>query len=206
MDVSISSMTTCSLESMPSEVLSHIALDTVSIPTSIPTPRELTTVRSLVLTGRTFHQNLSPEHNPHMYANIFRLMFDVEAIRRRTGAATVVASAFALELKQRVETLKRIKSSLDDAECNEDIRHALSTDLVRAFMMMTEDDGKNRHQLIEFVDVTRIPTIFASHASRNGPIPKDHARNAGLSLIIALMWMTSNGESSKLTDIPDSPL
>jgi hypothetical protein len=206
MDVSISSMTTCSLESMPSEVLSHIALDTVSIPTSIPTPRELTTVRSLVLTGRTFHQNLSPEHNPHMYANIFRLMFDVEAIRRRTGAATVVASAFALELKQRVETLKRIKSSLDDAECNEDIRHALSTDLVRAFMMMVEDDGKNRHQLVEFVDARRIPKHLVDHASRQGQITCDRAQNAGLSLIVALVWMTSNGESSGLAVSPYYPL
>jgi hypothetical protein len=190
-----------SLEFMPTEVLSRIALYTVFISSGVPTPHELTAVRSLPLTSRTIYQKLALLHNPHLYANIFHTMFDVDAVKRRMGPRAVVSSSLASELKQRVEALKKINADLDAVEHEADISNATSVDLTRVFLMMTEDNGKNRRQLADFVNLSRVPDLLFSHASRIGPFPEELAKNPSLGLIVAIMWMSSDGESSSLLSI-----
>jgi len=197
---------THSLQSMPCDVLSHLALVTVSLSAGIPTPREITTVIALTLTCCSIHYKLSLSHNPHLYADIFRLMFDIAAIRRRVGAEATASSALTSELEQRVKALKRIKVVLDAFECEEASWDVISTDLMCLFIMMTENDGKNRYQLINFVDVTRISGYLVAYASRTGPTPSGLARKPDHGLIIALMWMSSHGESSSLAIHPYFPL
>jgi hypothetical protein len=184
---------------MPTEVLSHIALDTISISSGVATLHELTTVRSLLLTGRIFHRKLSLSQNPHLYANIFGLMFDVEAVKRRMGPVAIGSSALASELKRRVEALKRVKDTLDAAEREEGLTIGTLADLTTVFLMMTENDGKNGRQLANLVDLSRVPYLLFAHVSRIRPSSGSRSRNAGLALIVAIIWISADCESSGLS-------
>lgn len=191
---------TPSLENIPRDVLTQIIIHTVSLSSSTPTPRELTTVYSLLLTCRNVEQQLSLRNNPHLYADIFRLMFDVEAVGRRMGPSAITASALASELRPRIEALRRLKAVLDAEGTGSEV---MSRDLTRIFLMITEDDGKNRHQLFYFVDLSRISDLLIAHSSRIRSSSGDFRHSTCVTLLVAIMWISSrtnlaNGMNSLL--------
>lgn len=198
---------TPSMENIPRDILTRIAIHTVSLSSFTPTPRELTTFHSLLLTCRVVEQKLSLKNNPYLHANIFRLMFDVEAVGRRLGPSAVTSSALASELRPRIDTLKRLKACLG-AEGTGTV--VTSRDLTMIFLMLTENEGKNYHQLSNFVDLSRIPDLLFAHPSRIHLSPAEIGQITGVTLIVAIMWISSchtshaDGMNSLLDDVVSS--
>ncbi|KAF8513972.1 hypothetical protein JB92DRAFT_2921257 [Gautieria morchelliformis] len=178
---------------IPLDVLSHIALDTVYQSASPPTLRELNTVHSLVLTSRSINQKLSLRRNPHLYADIIRLMCDIDPVERRLGSRAVTASALASELPQRLTMLKRIRRRLSDIDHNGGDRLTNSADLAKLFMMTTEDDGKNRHQIGDILGPSGLADLCFNLLSRHSPFPEQNVSTPDLAFVVALMWLNSEG-------------
>ena len=179
----------------PLDVLSHIALDTVYSSSGPPTLKDLATVRSLVLTSRIINQKLSQNINPHLYANIVRLMFDMNALRRRLGCRAVVASALASELPLRFSMLKRVRRRLNNLDHDSD-NHDNLVDLARLFMMMTEDDGKNRYHLKDILGPTGLADLCLSLLSKDSQLSKEGHPTPDIAFVVALMWLNSQGWSN----------
>ena len=121
----LSSLLVAMLDTIPSEVLSHIALH-LSLPTCAPSV-------PLLLTSRTIHATLSPASNPRLYARIFRASFDVSAAERRLGDLNAVA--FAAELKRRVGSLRRLSRQVRDG----DVKEVREEDLWVLYVMLVEN-------------------------------------------------------------------
>jgi hypothetical protein len=67
--------------------------------------------RSLVLTCGHIPDALSPNGNPGLYSKIFQPMFDIEATNGRIGATSVISSAMAVEIMERVDILHKIDAA-----------------------------------------------------------------------------------------------
>ncbi|KAJ7573981.1 hypothetical protein C8J56DRAFT_980412 [Mycena floridula] len=139
-----------SLDNVPQEVLEHIALFSgtesfLGPPSSLP---------SLLVTCRRM-DCLSMSSNPCLYAAIFTAKFDSKSACLRLGSITVAPAIFAQELRTRCINLKRIRAkfgasiqggTLVDGESLRDL-------LYHAYILMIENDGKNRSQLRDFAKI-----------------------------------------------------
>lgn len=148
-----------SLNTVPQEVLEHIAFfaatDTFLGPPSALLP--------LLLTNRRLNASLSISANHHLYASIFHFKFDTAAPFARFGHDRLTSWAFAHELRKRFTALQRIRARLDSttharhAEEEEDggdpkmtVYDVLST----AYIMMLENEERNKLQLVEYGRMT----------------------------------------------------
>jgi hypothetical protein len=180
---------------IPLDVLSHIALDTVCWSSDPPTLRDLTTIRSLVLTSRVMYQNLSLKRNAHLYASIMLQMCDMDAVRRRLGSRAVVTSALASELPQRFAMLKRVRQRLQAVESDASDTDANLVDLASLFLMLSEDNGKNRHQIRNILGPSGLAELCFSLLLRDSQLSEAGMSTPEISIVIALMWLNSEGPS-----------
>lgn len=146
------------LDTIPSEVLDHIAYSAASLPPTGPP----VAIRDLLLVNRRISAALSFKANPHLYGNIFTAKFDVAAIVRRTGSVPT-HTYLAAELRRRFVHLQRIRARTDsliqDTADHDGVRDVLWT----AYAMMLEDDGKNERQLREYAHLGKWLQEFWFH-------------------------------------------
>lgn len=140
-----------SLSSVPQEVLEHIAFFTAT-DTFLGPPSSLL---PLLLTSRRINASLSITANHHLYADIFCHKFDTAAPMARLGLDRLTSWALADELRRRCVVLQRLRDRLDSTT---HARHADGADnrmsvydvLFTAYIMMLENEGKNKRQLVEY--------------------------------------------------------
>ncbi|CAE6470701.1 unnamed protein product [Rhizoctonia solani] len=130
---------------LPPEVTQHIAVAACGLTREGP-PSELAPLLRLC---RTVHAVLCIQHNPGLYARIFRLKFDWRAPARRFADAgqALTARNFAHELQRRWIVLKRIRAVSNVGQllvCSEE--HELEN-LWTLYLMFLESDGLNWEQL-----------------------------------------------------------
>lgn len=146
----------------------------------------------LLQTCRYLHHVLSLNNNRHLYARIFRSMFDYRAASRRFGPRACYSSNLAVQLKKYCSTLRRIRHANLDSD-------TLNLDLWNAFFMMMENDGRNAAQLEwaglkPFVDrLVRERLWHGREASHDWP-----AENTVNALALWLMWFTTDQGTSSL--------
>lgn len=135
------------LDLVPQEILESIALflatDTLCGPPSHLVP--------LLLLNHSINTRLSADGNPHFYALIFARKFDLETARRRLGDASISSKALTEEMKRRFLVLSRLRSRKDclaDSERTES--SSLDGLLATAYLMMLENQGKNKMQLLDY--------------------------------------------------------
>ncbi|KAH9924116.1 hypothetical protein B0H21DRAFT_701129 [Amylocystis lapponica] len=121
---------------LPATVLDNIALE-LALLDAIGPPSQLL---PLLLSCRHVYHTLSFQNCPALYARIFRCKFDHRAARRRIGPRATYSSNLAKQLKVYSLALCRIRR----ADISSDF---LLDDLWTAFIMCTENDGKNEAQL-----------------------------------------------------------
>ena len=140
-----------SLSSVPQEVLEHIAFFTAT-GTFLGPPSSLL---PLLLTSRPINASLSITANHHLYADIFCHKFDTAAPLARLGLDRLTSWALADELRRRCVVLQRLRNRLDSTT---HARHADGADnrmsvydvLFTAYIMMLENGGKNKRQLVDY--------------------------------------------------------
>ena len=94
----------------------------------------------LLCACKHIYGRLSYSTNSTLCARVFKSMFDIYAARRRIGPAASKSSNMAAQLKLQCDTLRHIR------RC--DISSTtLLDDFWVAFIMMSENDGRNRIQL-----------------------------------------------------------
>lgn len=146
-----------SLDAVPQEVLEQVAFflgtDTFLGPPSALVP--------LLSTNNRIHSSLSITYNCHLYARIFAYKFDLSPAIRRLGSHRITPLALSEELRRRCFYLNRIRSRIDsiviqysmtkdeEEERNESLRAILWI----AYLMMLENDGKNRQQLRDYAHI-----------------------------------------------------
>jgi hypothetical protein len=140
----------------------------------------------LLCTCKYLHHLLSFHRSKDLYAKIFRGMFDVDAPRRRFGRRALNSRFLASQLKTYCITLQRIRRGDIFAPDVEDI-------LRMAFILLTENDGKNRVQL-EWANTYSFANLFVRHRLWQDPVngwPRDTPLH---SCALWIMWcMTDNG-------------
>lgn len=142
------------LTDLPPEILELVAYysathDILGPPTSLA---------SLLCTNKALNGCLSFKANPLLYASIFEAKFDLGATRRRYGAEALNMVGIAAELKRRFINLKRIRSldgtviggGGDSSDNNNNSTAVAQTLLLQAYILMLENDSKNRRQLCEY--------------------------------------------------------
>lgn len=170
------------------EIWERIAFYTVtgeSEETFLGPPAEIC---SLVLLCRAVYRQISFQHNTHLYARIFRYKFDFLAPARRLSERWRTTKCLAFELIKRWKALKRIKATELNVE-----------DLWTAYLMMSENDGKNSAQLLKYAcfDSYLQSLIIYRGTSLELAWHRDHTVD---SLVLWLLWQTSRRESIKLED------
>jgi hypothetical protein len=136
-------MSTITLPELPTEILELIAYFAATQEVLGPP----TSLAALLGTSRALHDKLSLVANPLLYASIFEAKFDLGAIRRRYGADFVTMSGLASELQRRFRSLRHIRSMHGALAGEKDTTQSV---LSVAYIMMLEDDGKNKRQLCEY--------------------------------------------------------
>jgi hypothetical protein len=179
------------LREIPLEILERIALELALLQPLGP-PVDLI---ALLCTCKYVHNTLSSHTSPHLYAKIFRGMFDVDAPRRRFGSRALRPHFLALQLKTCCTALRRIR--------RRDISSPDVEDLLRtAFILLTENDGKNRAQL-EWADAYAFVNDFVRHRLWQDTVngwPRDTSLH---SLALWVMWcMTDKGALSTRSHLP----
>lgn len=116
------------LDTIPPEVLSHIALH-LTLPTCEPPT-------NLLRTSKNIHNTLSPEANPRLYARVYRARFDTSAAERRLGDLN--ATGLTSELGRRVRALSRLSKQVEVRN----VRMVKDEDLWVIYMMLIEN-GKS---------------------------------------------------------------
>ncbi|TFY67422.1 hypothetical protein EVJ58_g1639 [Rhodofomes roseus] len=139
-----------SLDSIPQEVLEHIAYFTATVSFLGP-PSALV---PLLSTNRRIYAALALDRNPHIWARIFAYKFDLAAAVRRLGPARTTPLAIAEEFKKRCMVLRRVRAKTDTLapiwELSSGHARHLSELLWTAYLMMLENDGRNERQLREY--------------------------------------------------------
>ncbi|KDN44682.1 hypothetical protein K437DRAFT_247637 [Tilletiaria anomala UBC 951] len=108
---------------------------------------------SLLLSCKYVYNMLNETASPGLYARIFKTKFDYESIARRFGQDAVDAKSLTIELKKRCRCLKRIKATVMGRRIrraglsDEESQKEMEENLWLAYLMMLENDGKNRYQL-----------------------------------------------------------
>jgi hypothetical protein len=172
------------LLSVPIEILERIALE-VALLQPLGPPADLIPLLCTCKYMRDLFSFRSPNAS-HFYAKIFRGMFDVDAARRRFGRRALRPHFLALQLKTYCTALRRIRRG--------DIFAPDIEDLLRiAFILMTENDGKNRAQL-EWANAYAFVNSFVRQRLWQDAIngwPRDTPLH---SLALWVMWcMTDQG-------------
>ncbi|KAF8549841.1 hypothetical protein OG21DRAFT_1469523 [Imleria badia] len=143
---------TTSLESVPQEVLEHIAFfaatqSPIGPPSGLP---------PLLLTCRSICRALSFEANPYLYARVFNYKFDTRSVFRRLGSHVNARQVLANELKKRWIYLKQIRARTS-CRLRHPESHQPSPPLIDllwlAYLMMIENDGKNEQQLLDYAEM-----------------------------------------------------
>lgn len=132
------------LTKMSYDILGRIALNTIPASSNPPAPHELRTICSLLLVSRKLRDTISIRNNHDLYATIFRLMFDINAVQRRLGSPSALQDVLTTELIKRLKLLRRIKAHSEEASYNTSI---LQEDNTAVFFMVLENEGKNMRQL-----------------------------------------------------------
>ncbi|KAJ2914010.1 hypothetical protein MD484_g6406, partial [Candolleomyces efflorescens] len=199
------------LDVVPQEILEHIACflatDQVLGPPSHLTP--------LLLANRKINARLSIKENPHFYAVVFSRKFDVGTAKRRLGDEALSSEVLAGELKRRFSLLKRIRSRKDclvepgSGQRPDDI---LDDILVTSYLMVLENDGNNKPQLLQYAQLDKWLKDYLFHADgasgtvqrvRSGNYPLTSAR---ASLAMWLLWFFLRpSEYLGASDSPDTP-
>lgn len=167
------------LQAVPNEILDHIAFHlAATIPYALPDP-----LLPLRYASKFFCFRLDPRVNPSLYARIYRLKFDDSAVRRRAFAPE--AENYADQFLHSCKALAAIRDREFQAEDPGSI-------LFAAYIMMLDNDGKNRAQLewagIELYLDVYIRNYMYNPTERmaNNGWPQDTAANA---CALWLMWM-----------------
>ncbi|KAI0275292.1 hypothetical protein BC834DRAFT_840152 [Gloeopeniophorella convolvens] len=121
---------------VPVEILERIGLE-VALLDPVGPPTDLV---ALLCSSKYVHHVLSFNNSKDLYAKIFRGMFDFDALRRRYGRRPLRTRFLAAQLKTYCTTLQRLRRGDIFAPDVEDV-------LRTAFVLITENDGKNRVQL-----------------------------------------------------------
>jgi hypothetical protein len=164
-------------DSIPQEILEHVgfylATEQLCGPPSALVP--------FLLTSRQIYNRLSPLENPHFYALIFAHKFDVKTAKRRLGDVRVSSVAMAEELKRRFMVLRRIRSKKDcfadqssPDNCTDDI-------LATAYLMMLENEGKNKQQLLAYADIGQWIKDYLLH-DKGASLTRQQLLNGGYPL------------------------
>ena len=145
--------------SIPQEIIEHIAYF-VATDSFLGPPSSLL---PLLLVNRQINSWTSIVTNHHLYARIFSYKFDTAAPLARFGEETLVARAFAEELKRRCIVLKRLRARIDSttharhADHHHHYHHqdhlmklSVHDVLFTSYVLMLENDGKNGLQLEEY--------------------------------------------------------
>ncbi|KIJ13054.1 hypothetical protein PAXINDRAFT_14100 [Paxillus involutus ATCC 200175] len=169
-----------SLCRLPLEILEKVVLELVD---DLASP--LSTL-PLLLTCKCFYQFFGYKTNNPLYAKLFRARFDGSAVARRFGTIPSHDPGLSFQLRSYCSVLKRIRTG--DIHANDLVQTFWS-----CFVMMMENDGKNRYQLEmaglpEFVDRFVRQRLYEN--SENG-WPAENEVN---SLAMWLLWFTSTEE------------
>lgn len=177
-----------SLETVPQEVLEHIAFfaatDAFLGPPSALIP--------LLVTNRKIHSRLSITSNHHLYAHIFVHKFDLVHPLRRLGVGRTTPTVLARELQRRCMALKRIRERLDANICTSSSvrdwgRESLHSLLFHVYLLMLENEGKNELQLREYARIDNWLREYWFH---------EHGASSALSYIKRDQWPPNNQETS----------
>ncbi|OCH92972.1 hypothetical protein OBBRIDRAFT_772380 [Obba rivulosa] len=164
---------------VPAVVLEHIALE-LALAEPLGPPAALV---PLLQTCRHIYALLNYE-NSALYAAIFTLKFDRRAANRRLGEEAIYSSSLAFQLRKQCTALTRIRSG-------DVYSPSVVSDLWTAFIMMTENDGKNAAQLLEYASLDVLVDRFIHTRLWEGR--EEHAgwpaESTANALAIWLYWM-----------------
>lgn len=157
------------------EILESIALflatDTLCGPPSHLVP--------LLLLNHSINTRLSADGNPHFYALIFARKFDLETARRRLGDASISSKALTEEMKRRFLVLSRLRSRKD---CLADSKRTESSSLdgllATAYLMMLENQGKNKMQLLDYAHLGQWINDYLLH-DQGASLTRSSLQNGG---------------------------
>ena len=137
-----------SLETIPAEILEYVAF-LVATERFLGPPAHLI---PLLLTSRSIYNSISSITNPHLYSAIFEAKFDLRLAMKRMGTAVLTADVLTQELKRRTLVLKRVRTMVDalTSTASQEKRHEA---ILTCYLMMLEDQGKNRDQLEEYANL-----------------------------------------------------
>ncbi|KAJ3569108.1 hypothetical protein NP233_g5270 [Leucocoprinus birnbaumii] len=139
--------TMTSLDSIPQEVLEHIAFYTATNDFLGP-PSDLV---PLITSSRRIYARLSTSANPYLYNRIFNHKFDLKPALRRLGEHVLSPAIITAELIQRSIHLKRLRARADVYQSGEEgSQDMLNQLLLRSYIWLLENEGKNERQLREF--------------------------------------------------------
>ncbi|KAK0440158.1 hypothetical protein EV421DRAFT_2058573 [Armillaria borealis] len=179
-----------SLETLPRDVLEHVALLT----TSSSSLSSLSNILHLLLSSRTIYHQLCIHCNPHLYAQVFRTIFDVPFHR----SCIPPDSALAAELSQRFRLIRRIQRS-------DYSNKALRQDLWTAYGMVLESEGLNVPHL-KSVGLSGFLDGLVRKSITEGVANNDAIECMGLAFWLLALTMTRRGRFSQVTSIADLKL
>lgn len=174
--------TMSSLCSLPSIILERIAFETALVDPLAP-PADLI---PLLQSCRHIYNTLSLGHCKDLYARIFKAKFDTGAPARRFGPSAIYSQNLADQLTRYCLALKHIRTG-------DIFSSSILLDFWTAFIMMSENDGKNELQLeaaglADYVECFTIERLWEDRARYN-QWPAETTINA---LALWLMWFTTN--------------
>lgn len=172
------------LHLLPHDILLRIAFE-LALADQTSNPYHLT---PLLQTCRYLNNALSKSSCHDLYADIFKAKFDTSAPLRRFGAAALYSSNLTEQLVRYCRVLKHIRRA--------DIYSpTILEDFWMAFIMMTENDGRNERQLAaaglaDYVEHFVLERLWERRESTN-LWPAESTINA---LALWLMWLTTDLE------------
>src|SRR6266404_2052904 len=178
---------------VPIEVLERVAFEVALSPALGPPVH----IIPFLCTCKFIHRTISHAFSNDLYAKIFRAKFDVDAARRRFGTGAIRSRFLASQLKTYCVALKRIRRGDIDAP---DIEALLRT----VFILLTENDGKNREQL-EWANAYQFVNNFVHRRLWQDTIngwPKDTPLH---SLVLWVFWCLTDASTFFCAIFPPSP-
>ncbi|KAF5379763.1 hypothetical protein D9615_005748 [Tricholomella constricta] len=139
-----------------------------------------TALHALSLVSRHVHMSTSVQNNSRLYARIFRFKFDYAAPARRLSERWLTTRCLAQELIARFSALRRIRGR----------REFRPEDLWSAYIMMSESDGKNESQLLDWADLKGYLEILIVARMRLAMPWNSDVMST--SLLVWLSWMTTS--------------
>jgi hypothetical protein len=167
---------------LPHDILLRIAFEVALVDTT-SNPHHLI---PLLQTCRYAYTVLSKTSSHVLYADIFKARFDTSAPLRRFGAPALYSSNLTEQLVRYCRVLKHIRRA--------DIYSStILEDFWMAFIMMTENDGRNERQLAsaglaDYVEHFVLERLWEGREDTNN-WPAESTINA---LALWLMWFTTD--------------